>query len=673
FAQTSTNQKDLSTAENLDYVTKKTKLMLVLLPEWSPYFPPFNLARLSAVAKQAGYHTRLMDVNVRAYNEYRLDWQPNKKTEHRLWNPAASWRLVGKENYLKNAHPLYEPLFLKVIEEILAFDPEVVGFSQYYINEQATDWMAEELKKRKPGLIIAVGGSNLQNGWYVPKPFYDYAVSGEGEESILEVLDEVEGGKGKGSLKHIRQPEEQRISINDLPLPDYSSIDFNQYEIPNGVNSEFSRGCVAKCTFCEETHFYKYRQRTYVDAVREIEYLYHQKGTNVIWFIDSLVNGSLKELRAFCKSLIEKGLKVNWTGYARCDGRMDLDFYKDLAAAGCVMLNYGIESGSQKVLNDMNKGITVEEVEQNLRDGKETGVWAATNWIIGFPTEEYQDFGDTMTFLWRNRDMNINNIGAGVGFSMGLETIIAQNPERFNLLSHKYMGHWITKDFKLSGTHLMVRVKSFNIFLDHLVAVSVNKPSYPIRENLKGTHYEITFDDPTLINEIGFEKFDYNIIKPNISPYADSLVNEIWPLLRTLWRVRGGYNAVIRFNPKIDLQEFGLQYNPGSFTGEYKFKIDRSGKWSADFKFDFTQISPDPATDHREPERQGPFIAQEYSRIKSASATRARKLAKPIWGEEGRNEHHFWELLTEERVLNQTVNFTFKHAWAGTGDWGSPK
>lgn len=669
YAQTSTDQKDFSTTESLDYVTKKTKLMLVLLPEWSPFFPPFNLARLSAVAKQAGYRTRLMDVNVRAYNQYRSDWLPNKKTDLRLWNPAASWRLVGKENYLKNVHSLYEPLFLEVIEEILAYDPEVVGFSQYYINEQATDWMAQELKKRKPNLIIAVGGSNLQNGWYVPKPFYDYAVSGEGEESILEILNEVESGHKKGDVKHIRQPEEQRLNINDLPLPDYSSIDFNLYEIPNGVNSEFSRGCVAKCTFCEETHFYKYRQRTYLDAIREIEYLYHQKGTNVIWFIDSLVNGSLKELRAFCKALVEKGLKVNWTGYARCDGRMDLEFYKDLAASGCVMLNYGIESGSQKVLNDMNKGITVEEVEQNLRDGKETGVWAATNWIIGFPTEEHQDFADTMTFLWRNRNMNINNIGAGVGFATGLETIIAQNPDRFNLLSHKYMGHWITKDFKLSGTHLMLRVKSFNVFLDQLV--SENKLSYPFRENLKVEHYKIKYDDPSVLNEVPFEKFDYKIIDPQISPFADSLVNEIWPLLRTLWRVRGGYEFTLLFNPKIDLVEFGTQFGPGAFNAEYKFKISPAGQWAADFQMKFTQINPDPATDHREPEYQGPFIAQEYSRIKSASATRARKLAKPIWGEEGRNDLHFWELLTEERVLNRTINFSFEHSWNGTGDWGN--
>ena len=90
----------------------------------------------------------------------------------------------------------------------------------------------------------------------------------------------------------------------------------------------------------------------------EIETLYYEKGTDIVWFIDSLVNGNLNELRAFCKGIIAKGMKIHWTGYARCDGRMDLAFYQDLADSGCHMLNYGIESGSQAVL-DRRKFLTI--------------------------------------------------------------------------------------------------------------------------------------------------------------------------------------------------------------------------------------------------------------------------------------------------------------------------
>jgi hypothetical protein len=658
FAREVTSAKQTSDL-SLDYVTKKSKLLLVLLPEWSPFFPPFNLARLSGIAKRAGFQTKIMDVNVRAYNLFR----GQKDLNFSLWNSASYWRWLSDESYFADIHPLMEPLFQEVINEIVAYGPELVGFSQYYINEKPTNWMAQELKRRIPGVKIALGGPNIHNGWQSHKPYYDYVVSGEGEEFILQILDEVEQGIAKNPV-HIRQPEEQRLVLNDLPLPDYGGIDFNQYQIPNGVNSEFSRGCTAKCTFCEETHFYKYRQRNYKDVSRELEYLYHEKGTDVIWFVDSLVNGSLKELQAFCKEVVARGLKISWTGYSRCDGRMDRAFYEDLAASGCIMLNYGIESGSEKVLRDMNKGVTTAEMEQNLRDGKATGVWASTNWIIGFPTERPQDFAETMTFLWRNRNMNINNIGAGVGYGLGLETIVGQNFEKFNVLDHKYMNHWISRDFRLGGTHVMIRVKCFNIFLDHLL--SENKISYPFRENLKKFHYTVKFADPSIQNEIEFDDFDYNIIKPNLNPFADSLVNEVWPMLRLLWKTRGAFSAKILFNPEIDLEEFGPQYGPGIFIAEYDFEILASGQWSADFKFDFTQksfIYPD------DPERNGPFRAQDYSRIKSSGATRARRIAKPEWGENGRTDSDFMKLLNEEKVLNQTLDFSFKLEWKGEGNW----
>ena len=149
---------------------------------------------------------------------------------------------------------------------------------------------------------------------------------------------------------------------------------------------------------CEETHFWKYRQRKAVDVLEEVEWLYYNKGTTVFCPIDPLVNGNVNELRAFAKAVAAQGLKIHWTGYSRCDGRMDLEYMQDLADGGCIMLNYGIESGSQKVLDDMHKNVTIEEMEQNLIDGKKVGIYAATNWIVGFPPEELQDFADSMTF-----------------------------------------------------------------------------------------------------------------------------------------------------------------------------------------------------------------------------------------------------------------------------------
>lgn len=653
----------------IDYKTRRTKLALVLCPEWAPMFPPFNLARLSGVAKSAGYETHILDLNIRAFNEYTNDWEPNKKLPFRLWDPSASWHWCG-ETYMRDIHPILEPILSKAVEELVDMAPDVIGFTIYYISEEPTKWMCEELKRRLPNVKIAVGGSNVQKSWFKTEHYYDYVVSGEGEGVLLKILEEVENGVTHAGTQHLTQSEDERLNINGLPMPDYESIDFSQYEIPNGVNTEISRGCTAKCTFCEETHFWKYRQRQAVDLLTEIEWLYYNKGTDVIWFIDSLVNGNLKELRAFCVGVAAKDLKINWTGYARCDGRMDLDYFKDLKAGGCIMLNYGIESGSQKVLDDMAKGVTIKEMEDNFRDGKEVGIWAATNWIVGFPTETFQDFADSMTFLWRNRNMNINNIGAGVGFGMGPETIVGQNPHKFNVSWQKYQGHWITRDFSMGGTHVMTRVKTFHMFIDFMRGCTDVPFGYPIRFSLERDHYTITLNNPKNIKEVEYEKFNYNIIKTNINPFADTLVNEMWPFFRMLWRCRGGYQAEVKFNPALDLTEFGDQFGPGMYNATFKFSITDEGIWDADFRFKFDQV--DNPSDFREPPpkgRKGPFFAQDYSRMKSNTAYRARKLAKPTWGIDGRSGQDFADLLEEETYLNANIDFSFEYNYINSGDW----
>ena len=665
-----TQQRNL-TPVYVNYKTRNTKLVLVLCPEWAPMMPPFNLARLSGVAKTAGYETSIMDLNIRAFNEYKTDWQPNKKIPFRLWDPSSSWHWLG-DTYLNDIHPVLEPLLSKAVDEICEMKPDAVGFTIYYISEEPTKWMCAELKRRMPNVKILVGGSNVQKSWFQIQPYYDYVVTGEGEEMILKVLDEIEAGVVHSEPQYLIQPEDQRININGLPMPDYESIDFSQYEIPNGVNTEISRGCTAKCTFCEETHFWKYRQRQAVDLITELEWLYYNKGTDILWFIDSLVNGNVNELRAFCKGVAAKGLNINWTGYARCDGRMDLEYFKDLKAGGCIMLNYGIESGSQKVLDDMAKGVTIAEMEANLRHGKEVGIFAATNWIVGFPTEELQDFADSMSFLWRMRNMNINNVGAGVGYGLGPETIIGQNPHKWNISWHKYQGHWITNDYTKGGTHIMSRVKTFHMFIDFMKGCTDVPVGYPVRDALRKDHYFIKLNHPNMIKEVEYEKFDYHIIKTNINPFADSLVNEMWPFLRMLWRCRGGYQAEIRFNPEIDLREFGQQFGPGMFNAVFKFNITDAGIWDADFDFKFDQIDNPYDDRERPPEgRKGPFFAQDYSRLKSNTAARARTLAKPEWGSDGRDGQDFTDLLVEEAVLNSTIDFSFEHKYIGSGDWGN--
>jgi hypothetical protein len=232
-------QKNL-TPVYVDYKTRNTKMVLVLCPEWSPYMPPFSLARLSGVAKSSGYETNIMDLNVKAYNAFRDDWWPNRKLPFRLWDPSSSWHWLG-DTYMNDIHPVLEPILSEAVDQIIEMNPDVVGFSVYYISEEPTKWMCQELKRRNPNIKIAVGGPNVHKSWFKIEPYYDYVVIGEGEQNLLIMLDEIEEKKEVEYPRVLSQPEDERININGLPMPDYESIDFSLYEVPNGVNSEISR------------------------------------------------------------------------------------------------------------------------------------------------------------------------------------------------------------------------------------------------------------------------------------------------------------------------------------------------------------------------------------------------------------------------------------------------
>jgi radical SAM superfamily enzyme YgiQ (UPF0313 family) len=678
-------QKGLQELEIEHEVNRNTRICLCLVPEWDPSFPPYNVAKLTSAVRRAGYACKAFDINVDAsyrytQNPWPIDFDP--------WDPLRDWHWE-EEPYYRDIHEHLEPIIQEYIDKIIEFQPDIVGFTLYYCNEEPTKYMAFELKKRLPNVKIVVGGPSTHRSYYKGEDVYDYVINGEGEQQLLGLLASVEQQKEieiteKRTSKIIRQPEDQRYNLSTLPLPDYSDFDFKKYRFPNGALCEISRGCIAKCTFCEETHFWKYRQRNALSTLNEIEHMYYEHGINVFWFIDSLVNGNLNELRAFVKGVAEKGLDIHWTGYARCDGRMDLDFYKDLKAGGCEVLNYGIESGSQPVLDLMDKKVTVEEMESNFRDGHAAGIEAMTNWIVGFPNEGPKELEDTLTFLWRMRNYGITNIAQGTGFSVGVDTIVGQNFNKFNLLPFYYYDHWITKDMRMSIVHKLIRMKSFSIFTDFLQTDKIC--SKPTRPNLEKYHYDIEWNDPDRLNSIeyDYDDFDYNIIKPGISNFADSLVNEIWPFFRMLWRTRGGYKMTLRFRKDWEYEEWGSR-NAAPLDADYVFEIDDDGNWNADFWWQYQQ---DPYDDWEDKywfedgeQRMGVdpwspvWAIMDFTRENSNAVVRARRLAwKGDPDKKNKDPYSAYDKDVfrehEKQFLKfRNIDLSFKYMWQGKGKW----
>lgn len=568
-------QKNL-TPVVINSATRNTKLVLVLLPEWGVFFPPYNMSKLSAIARAAGYHTTVFDVNVKAWNKLKniLSFDP--------WDQSKEWLWIGKR-YYSDLHQHVKPILEEYLEKIVEAQPDIVGFSMYYTNEQTTNWIAEQIKRRLPKTKIIVGGPQATNMSRLSLKFYDHIVEGEGEQVLLDILEKTEN-KETIDEKILKKNSKLRLDLDSMPFPDYIDYDMSEYSQPGGITSEISRGCIAKCVFCTEVHFWKYRGRMSNSILDEIEYQYKHYGANFVWFIDSLVNGNLKELRGFCLGVVERGLQIIWQGYARCDGRMDLNYYKDLKASGCIQLSYGIESGSQKVLDLMKKEITLDEIENNLMNGKEVGINAHTNWIIGFPNEDNKAFADTLTLIWRIRNYNILTISPGISLMLSPGSDMSNNPAEYDISDKLFLNMWTNNDLTNTQVHRLIRMKTFNIFLEQL-----NSSNYIYgfeRPNLKQT-YSISYDKNHIKSTIEREEqFDYNIIQSNLGLFANSVMNEIWPLLHILYKSLGQYTISVRFDPNLDIIEFGDRLGC-QYTATHEFTIDKDGKWQADYTYSF--------------------------------------------------------------------------------------
>ncbi len=587
-------QKNLTSIVVNHNVSRTTKVALLVLPEWAPYIPPYNLARLTALSRGSGFETRSYDLNIACY-------QYSDKSH---WSSYNDWKWYG-DRYWTDIHPGFEALLYQYLDNLASFAPDIVGFTVYFTNNYCTTWFIQELKKRLPLVKIIVGGPNAIQEKVDDTSLVDHVVIGEGEQIFLEILEKTEAGILIPE-KFLRHEKSNRIDLDSMPIPDYSGINFADYQI-NGVSAEVSRGCIANCTFCSETTFWKYRGRQSGNIIDEIEYQYNTYGIEFVWFIDSLINGNLKELRAFAQGIIEKDIKIKYVGYARADPRMDLAYLQDLADSGCNSLSLGIESGSQKILDLMKKNIKRSAVEQNLRDITTVGIDVHSSWFVGYPGEEITDMAQTLTLIWRLRHTNVLTFGFGV-CNMPRDTPMYIERVKLGVAAcEHWAGDWISADYSNTILHRYIRYKSVNILLNQLRNrerdTMLSEGYFRLERPSIDNHYTLTYDPTNIINDIPYEEgFDYNIIKIDTwNPIEKTVVNEIWPLFRVLWLAFGPFAIDINFDHDTDAAEFGtnrhLNDNISTYFSHHVFEIDASGSWTANFKSELITTGPNSLPD----------------------------------------------------------------------------
>jgi len=445
----------------------KIRAALIVCPCWSNICPPLGMPYLASMLKHIGHEVKCFDLNIELYNllkQERIDY----------WDFGNNYYWTDPNRFSKVLLPLIAEYLKNKIEEILEYNPEIIGFSVFDTSALASLYVAEKIKEIMPDKKIIFGGPECfkeRNGHrFLHSGFVDMVVVGEGEDTLAELLDRGGLEKIPGSIfKQDGQIVDGGIrnkmkDINTIYFPDYSDlgiIRYKQFALPIIT----SRGCIARCSFCGEMlYMKKYRYRTAENILQELIQGVKKYKVREFLFNDSLINGNLNELSRLVDLIIENKLDISWGGYIRVNPKMDIDLLRRMKKSGCSYLSYGIESGSQKVLNDMNKRISLEDAEKNLQDTNLSGIYAHVNWIVGFPTETVLDFLKSLAFVYKNKKY-IFNLNSGQTCGIPVDFDLYKYPERYKISKRPFLNNWRTSDFTNTILHRRIRLKIFHKWL----------------------------------------------------------------------------------------------------------------------------------------------------------------------------------------------------------------
>jgi len=254
-----------------------------------------------------------------------------------------------------------------------------------------------------------------------------------------ENLDEVDGIAYRDSNNEVKINKELNYKKNfeNLPLPAYDLIEsFKPYFLYTPLLRPYAlvyagKGCPYSCAYCPDANT-KYSGRSTEEIIKELKVLKELGNIKYVWFYDQIFTINRKRVIEFCKRSIEENLKINWF----CDSRTDLvdkKLLKLMKAAGCIGIAYGIESGSQKILNNMKKSITIHQAINALNWTREAKIPNQLNLILGYVGENNSTLKETESFV----KLTLPQI-------MQTSFIIAMNGTEFTNLAIK--NNWISNN-----------------------------------------------------------------------------------------------------------------------------------------------------------------------------------------------------------------------------------
>jgi len=345
---------------------------------------------------------------------------------------AAVLREAGEEVEILDAD-FYELSIQETAKEVCRKHPSIVGVTATTPTIKNALKVVSAVRALDSGVVTVIGGVHPT---FMPKETLlscldlDLVVIGEGEQTLLELTQTLKGFQWDGHDYSTAKEFAERVSkvngiayrdpsnpnlirftpprafihdLDKLPLPARDLVPFEHYKVLGKDTSIgaiiTSRGCPYGCTYCSSSRIggLKFRARSVDNVLLEIQELYYKYRVRHIEIIDDIFTLNQKRAFEFAKKLKDLKLDVKWVASSRVN-TISRDLLKALFSAGLTLLYYGVESGSQRILDLMRKGVTLDQIRKAFRITREEGVKPVGSFILGYPGETLDEMKQTIKF-----------------------------------------------------------------------------------------------------------------------------------------------------------------------------------------------------------------------------------------------------------------------------------
>jgi anaerobic magnesium-protoporphyrin IX monomethyl ester cyclase len=307
----------------------------------------------------------------------------------------------------------------KLRAKLASLEPNVVGITSTTATIPSAFESARVAKEACPNVPVVLGGPHatfMDKQILSEEAAVDIIVRGEGERTLLELvdvmsksslkdLDEVAGITFRKNGQIVRTPNRPFIQdLDELPRPAYKYFPLSKYRILG--RSIFpvitSRGCPFQCSFCVDPQIFgnKFRMRRVKNVVDEIEWLRDEYGANAFMFYDDTFTLDMERTIQICEEMKRRKISLPWSCQTRVD-HVSKRVLAKMSEANCELVHFGVESGSQKILDVVSKQTSIQQNENAIKWAKEAGLVAIISLMVGHPGETEDTLRQSLDFARR--------------------------------------------------------------------------------------------------------------------------------------------------------------------------------------------------------------------------------------------------------------------------------